>query len=589
MFRPGDVLRKRYRIESFLGRGGMADVYLALDLRRQVQVAIKVLREDLAEDPEFINRFRREAQALARLDHPYIVRFYSFERQGSTAFIVMDYVEGQTLRKYLLEAGGPLPLEEVTRILHQVGSALQYAHNEGYIHRDIKPGNILIRKDGTALLSDFGIARAAETATMTMGPIGAPAYMSPEQIRGEDLTTRSDIYSLGIVLYEMVTGRRPFTGEGATGTGSMSRLKRIQQQQLREQPPDPRRFNPQLPERAVRVIERTLAKRPEERWPDVMSLVRAWEDAVGSGHARFVEGRILSPTAPLPPAAAAEPPMWKRGPWVAVIAVAVVAVIALLIFGIALAKPKEHASTALESPQPVAMVTATPQETPTPMPDIGAAAKATAEAILTATAQVEQEIETVVAMTAEAFEATVTQQALEAAQTVTVAAKMTATSQAKAAEATAAAQIRLTATKRAKMTATARTQKTKPTPTPKPKPKKKSSSSGGGVKCFEARRRHWEQSPAGGGEIAGIVYDINGRPFNRAQVHLYIKASNWETYLPIAGDGIYHFCCLAYSMQNLHVVELTGPSIRTIKTYEFYINNPNLNKVLVDFYQVPCR
>ncbi len=590
MFHPGEVLRNRYRIESFLGRGGMADVYLALDMRRQVQVAIKVLREDLAEDPEFINRFRREAEALARLDHPYIVRFYSFERQGSVAFIVMDYVEGKTLRKRLLDVGGPLGLDEVTRILRQVGSALQYAHNEGYIHRDIKPGNILIRKDGTALLSDFGIARAAETSTMTMGPIGAPAYMSPEQIRGEELTPKTDQYSLGIVLYEMVAGRRPFRGEG--GTGSASRLKRIEQQQLRETPPDPREFNPALPEGVVRVIRKALAKRPEDRWPDVMSLVRAWEKAVGATHERMVGGRILSPTVSLPEQPE-QLPIWKRGPWIAVFSVGVVAVIAMILFGVAVAKPPSPTPEP-ETPQPVAQVesTATPTATsiPAPTTDIEAAAKATAEAMLTATAVVEQEIETVVAKTAEAFEATVTKQALEAAKTATVIARKTATQQARDAEATAAASIRLTATRRAKLTATARAKKRKPTPTPRPTPKpKKKTSSGGGVRCFEARRRHWEQSAAGGGEIAGIVYDRNGRPFNRAQVHLYIKASNWETYLPIANDGIYHFCCLAYSMQNLHVVELTGPGIRTVKTYEFYINNPNLNKVLVDFYQVSCR
>jgi len=150
MIRPGDTLRHRYRIEAFLGRGGMADVYLALDTRRQVYVAIKVLREDLAEDPEFVQRFRREAEALARLDHPNIVRFYSFERHGALAFIVMDYIRGETLRKHIMIANGPLSLQEITRILRQAGSALQYAHNEGFIHRDVKPGNILIREDGVA-------------------------------------------------------------------------------------------------------------------------------------------------------------------------------------------------------------------------------------------------------------------------------------------------------------------------------------------------------------------------------------------------------------------------------------------------------
>ena len=175
--REETVLRNRYRLEQFVDRGGMADVYVAFDTHRQTRVAVKLLRADLAEDPEFVQRFRREAEALSRLDHPHIVRFYSFEVQGADAFIVMDYVRGSTLRRQLREVDGPLPLEEVTAILQQVGSALQYAHNEGFVHRDVKPGNIMLRSDGEALLSDFGIARAVESVTMTQGPLGSPAYM----------------------------------------------------------------------------------------------------------------------------------------------------------------------------------------------------------------------------------------------------------------------------------------------------------------------------------------------------------------------------------------------------------------------------
>ena len=162
MLTVGDILKQRYRIDSFLGRGGMADVYLAFDLRRQTHLAIKVLREDLAEDPESVRRFQREGEALARLDHPFVVRFYAFEVDSPLAFIVMDYVPGSTLRRRLSDIRGPLPLEEVTQILRQVGAALQYAHNEGYIHRDVKPGNVMLREDGAALLSDFGIARGRD-------------------------------------------------------------------------------------------------------------------------------------------------------------------------------------------------------------------------------------------------------------------------------------------------------------------------------------------------------------------------------------------------------------------------------------------
>jgi|GEM_PF-1297053 len=297
----GTILRNRYRLEHLLGRGGMADVYLVFDLRRHVHVAVKVLREDLAEDPEFVRRFEREAEALARLEHPNVVRFYSFEWQGPEAFIVMDYVPGTTLRRRLMEAGGPLPLEEATRIVRQVGAALQYAHREGYIHRDIKPGNVMLRQDGTALLSDFGIARAAEGATATMGAAGTPAYMSPEQILGREVDHRTDIYSLGIVLFEVLTGRRPFLGEAGTGTTT---IERIRYEHLHQPPPDPRRFNKTMPPAVVDAIMRCIAKWPEERWPDIVSLMRAWEEAVrpaGSAPAPVSAAAGSKAVLPVPP------------------------------------------------------------------------------------------------------------------------------------------------------------------------------------------------------------------------------------------------------------------------------------------------
>lgn len=373
MLTLGSVLQNRYLIQSFLGRGGMADVFLALDQRRQVQVAIKALREDLAEDPEFVERFRREAKALAELDHPYIVRFYAFEQQGNLAYIVMDYIPGTALRSRLMEADGPLPFGEVTVILQQVGSALQYAHNVGYVHRDIKPGNILIRSDGTALLSDFGIARMTEVATMTMGPIGAPAYMSPEQILGKNLTKSSDIYSLGITLYEMVTGRRPFTDASDT-SGSQSRMQRIREQHLHEQALDPRRFNPSLSADAAQVIMQALAKNPDDRWPGVMAMVRSWEqafgasssvDTVGGAHPTFGNKAEVYPVAPQPPAMPPSPrpaihqatkPTRTGIPLIAVLAIVVfliVAVLGLLSIGFGGSSPA--------APPPV-------QDTPTPIP-----------------------------------------------------------------------------------------------------------------------------------------------------------------------------------------------------------------------------
>ena len=277
----GKVILDRYHVERLLGRGGMADVYLAFDSQRQTYVAIKLIREDLADDADFIRRFGREAAALARLDHPNVVRFYAAEQDGALSFIVMDYVSGSNLQRRLSQAGGPLPLPETTTLLHQIGPALHYAHTMGFIHRDIKPGNIMLREDGTALLSDFGAAKVLENSTLATLTVGTPAYMSPEQILGRDLQPQSDIYSFGIVLYEMLVGRRPFTGDeqGLTGTGTLSRLREAH---LRLDPPTPSQMNLAIPPALDSIVLRALAKDADDRWPNVLSLVDAWDAALGS-------------------------------------------------------------------------------------------------------------------------------------------------------------------------------------------------------------------------------------------------------------------------------------------------------------------
>jgi eukaryotic-like serine/threonine-protein kinase len=213
-----------------------------------------------------------------------VVRFYSTEQDGALVFIVMDYVQGSTLQRRIAQARGPLPLEETTSILHQVGPALHYAHTLGFIHRDIKPGNIMLREDSgaapVALLSDFGAAHIAESATLASLAIGTPAYMSPEQILGKELQAQSDIYSFGLVLYEMQAGRRAFTGDeaGLTGTGTISRLREAH---LRLEPPNPSELNPALPEALGAVVLKALAKDEADRWPTVVSLMDAWEVACG--------------------------------------------------------------------------------------------------------------------------------------------------------------------------------------------------------------------------------------------------------------------------------------------------------------------
>ena len=257
----GRTVLKRYRIDEFLGRGGMAEVYCAWDTKRSVHVALKVLNEDLAEDYVFLRRFAREAQALELLQHPHIVRFFGFEESQDLAFLMMEYIDGVTLRRQLKLLGRPLMLPEALAVLQPVCSALHYAHGMRIYHCDIKPANIFIERGGRAVLGDFGIARLSESATVTFSTPGTPAYMTPEQCRGEELDARTDIYSLGITACEMLTLDRPFKGdtEGTTG----SRGERVRWEQLNVPPPRPGSVNPDISPVAEAAILRALEKGPE--------------------------------------------------------------------------------------------------------------------------------------------------------------------------------------------------------------------------------------------------------------------------------------------------------------------------------------
>ena len=266
------TLNDRYRVEELIGRGGMADVYRVYDLQRCVPLAMKVLRDDLSEDRVFMRRFQREAHNLASLQHPNIVRFYGLEQCDEAAFILMDYIEGPTLRKVIHDARGPLEVDQVLAILQPVCSALYYAHRQGIVHCDLKSANILIDKGGRVYLTDFGIARMADAATSTLIGAGTPAYMAPELILGQDPTPQSDIYSLGIVLFEMLTGgERPFTGEQAETTGTTA--EKVRWEQLHLEPPSVREFNPQVSDEFESVIAHCLAKKAEGRFSNLMEIV----------------------------------------------------------------------------------------------------------------------------------------------------------------------------------------------------------------------------------------------------------------------------------------------------------------------------
>ncbi len=261
-----------YEILEPLGEGGMASVYKAFQAGVDRQVALKVLPRQLASDPTFVARFRQEARVLAQLQHPHIPPIHDFGEEGGYTYLVMPFIEGGTLVS--LMNGRPLPLTVVRRIISQIGDALDYAHSTGLVHRDVKPSNILIDKRGNCLLTDFGISKLVASSsriTTTGGTTGTPAYMSPEQGLGHRIDGRSDQYSLGVILYELVTGRPPYDAD----TPIAVVIKHIY-----DPLKPPRELNPELPENVERVIVRALAKNPEDRFASVGEMVRALQVAI---------------------------------------------------------------------------------------------------------------------------------------------------------------------------------------------------------------------------------------------------------------------------------------------------------------------
>lgn len=261
----------RYRIVSQLGRGGMAIVYKAYQPSLDRYVAIKFLLPQVVPNPTMIKRFKQEAKLSASLRHPYIVAVLDFGERQKIAYLVMEYVGGETLQTKL---GRPMDLARALRIAAQVASALDYAHSHGVIHRDVKPSNILLARDDWALLSDFGIAKALQSATaltQTGMFIGTPEYMAPEQGQGREVDARCDIYALGVVLFEMLAGRPPFTGDTPIS---------VMLKHCTEPLPSPRELNPDIPEAVEEIVMTATAKEPNGRYSSAGQMAAAIEQVL---------------------------------------------------------------------------------------------------------------------------------------------------------------------------------------------------------------------------------------------------------------------------------------------------------------------
>ena len=270
------TIKKRYIVKKLLGRGGMAEVYLVQDKERGVPLAMKVLREDLAEDVVFIRRFKREAKTLAKLQHPNIVRFYGLGQEGPLAFLLMEYIDGITLRREIFNRKRPFSQKRMTEIMEPICAALHYAHQQGLVHCDVKSANIMIDRLGKVVLTDFGIARRTETATATMVGAGAPAYMAPEQIRGEDPTPQTDIYALGVILFELLSGgMRPFIGESAETTGSTA--QKITWEHLHTDAPSLKQYNKNISSGLDGIVQKCLRKKPVGRFESAAALLEAFQ------------------------------------------------------------------------------------------------------------------------------------------------------------------------------------------------------------------------------------------------------------------------------------------------------------------------
>src|SRR5919205_2600613 len=286
------TLNNRYQLEQKIGEGGMARVYRGRDLRLNRQVAIKVLHSHYASDTNFLQRFHHEAQAAANLRHPNIVDVYDVGQDGDTHYIVMEYVPGSDL-KALIMRNGALPIDQAVYTAECVANGLEAAHRIGMVHRDIKPQNIIVGEQGQVKITDFGIAKSSLSTAMTETGVtfGTADYISPEQARGQPATPRSDIYSLGVTLYETLTGRLPFTGDSSIA---------VAMQHVSADPPPPRMYNPRIPPQLESLVLRAMSKEPDGRPTTAREFARQLSGYRNVGEQATVVGPVAPRMAPQP-------------------------------------------------------------------------------------------------------------------------------------------------------------------------------------------------------------------------------------------------------------------------------------------------
>ncbi|HEX4484481.1 MAG TPA: protein kinase [Solirubrobacteraceae bacterium] len=355
----GTLLGGRYRLDAQIGRGGMSTVYRAFDTVLERPVAIKLMHREIASDSDQLERFRREARSVARLNHPHIVTVIDAgeepaEDGGSTPYIVLEYVDGETL-KQLIRRVGPLDVPQALAYTIELARALGAAHERMIVHRDVKPQNVLIGEEGGAKITDFGIARTLTEEGLTVAGrvLGTTDYVSPEQALGQPVTGQSDLYSLGVVLYEMLTGEVPFSGDSPVA---------VAMRHVREQIPDVQRVRPDVSAATASVIDRAVAKDLDWRYPDADSMVAALEEVLAIEAARAGEttGEATSVLRTLPGKTRRRLPWRMRHParWLASLAL-IAAIVAIALIAAAQhahsgtgVPPDVHSSAGL---QPVAL------------------------------------------------------------------------------------------------------------------------------------------------------------------------------------------------------------------------------------------